>query len=264
MRVTRSLILPVLTGGLVLAALFWPATDRPVRAQQPTASTVRGTVDAAVTVRQETQQQLDGWAAERAALQARLRGAEADVAYLSERRQAARERVAALEERVAELTRRHAEAARLEVGLQDTLWVMLRQLERWVAGDLPFLPRERATRLASLREEVARPDVPLAEKLRRLLEALQIETQYGATTEVYPDRIAVDGDSLYVDVFRLGRLSLFWRTADGARIGEYDRARGAWVELPGRHRRAITQAIEMAERRRATELIELPLGRIAP
>ena len=56
---------------------------------------------------------------------------------------------------------------------------MLRRLEESVARDLPFLTEERSLRLASLRQELVRPDIAGAEKLRRLLEALQIEAQYG-------------------------------------------------------------------------------------
>ena len=125
-------------------------------------------------------------------------------------------------------------------------------------------PEERAARLASLRLELARPDVSGAEKLRRLLEALQIEAGYGSTAEVYQERIVVAGDSLHVDLLRVGRLSLFWRTPDGRRVGEYDRVAAEWTELPGKYKRSIARAMEMTTRRRAFDLIALPIGRISP
>jgi hypothetical protein len=225
---------------------------------------VEATIDSTIGIRQATQQQADTWSSDRAALAQRYRAAEASIAYLTERRRLAADRLGGLEGRVGELQRRLAESARLQTGLEDTLGVFFARLEAWVASDLPFLPAERHLRLDHLRQELARPEVPPSEKLRRLLEAFQIEAQYGGTAEVYQDRVLVGADSLFVDVLRLGRLSLFWRTPDGARAGEYDRAAGAWVDLPGKHHRAIGLAMEMAERRRTVDLVSLPLGRIRP
>ncbi len=221
-------------------------------------------VDDTVDIQQQTQQRQEDWAAERSDLLVRYREAKANVQYLTERVALESEKSAALDERIAELRRRLAESQRLAASVQDTMNAVLVRLEDWFARDLPFLPAERATRLASLREELVRPDVASAEKLRRLLEALQVEAGYGATVEVYQDQIELMGEDLFVDVLRLGRLSLFWRTSDGKRVGEYDRGSGCWVELPGKHNRSIMLAMEMASRMRPVELINLPLGRIAP
>jgi hypothetical protein len=250
---------------ITLGALVWLLLIVPALSQTLPETTPAGlakTVDGIVEIRQQTQSAKNEWATERAELRGRYRGACANVDYLASRKALLEQRVAALEERIAELRRRLEESGRLEVSLQDTLSAVLQRLERSVARDLPFLPDEREARLTSLRGELVRPDVDPAEKLRRLLEALQIEAQYGGTVEVYQDRIDVAGDSLFVDVLRLGRLSVFWRTPDGKRAGEYDRARGEWTDLARKHHRSIGQAMEMATRMRPVELITLPIGRI--
>ena len=110
---------------------------------------------------------------------------------------------------------------------------------------------------------MARPDVTSAEKLRRLLESLLVEAGYGSSVEVTEERIEVDGEELYVDLLRIGRLSLFWMTPDGERVGEYERGAAAWKELDSRHKRSVTAAMEMATRMRPVELLALPLGRIS-
>jgi hypothetical protein len=249
--------------------LLWPAgwpgvASQDAPAQEPTPAQVQSTVEGTIDIRQATQADADAWAAERADLVQRWRHAQARIEQLGGRRRLTADRLRGLEDRVAELERRLEESARLVAGLQDTLVTLLARLETHVAEDLPFLPDERGMRLEHLREELVRPEVEPSEKLRRLLEALQIEAQYGASAEVYQDRIAVGADTLFVDVLRLGRLSLFWRTPDGTRAGEYDRAGQRWVELPAGVRRPIGLAIEIAERRRPVELIALPLGRIRP
>jgi hypothetical protein len=141
--------------------------------------------------------------------------------------------------------------------------VVFEDLEDWVGRDLPFLLDERNHRLDLLRSELVRPDVTGAEKLRRILEALQIEAGYGNTVEVDQQKIVVSGEEIFVDMLRLGRVSVFWRTPDGKRVGEWDRGTAHWVELPGKYRRSIGYAMEMASRTRPIELISLPLGRIA-
>ncbi len=217
-----------------------------------------------VSTRQDTQDHLDDWAEQKADLTSRFRSARANVDWLQSRRSDELEKVAALEERIAEMKRRLTEARRLESSIQDSLMVILVKLEKTVRNSSPFLPEERNLRLDSVRRDLVQPDVPSAEKLRRLLEALQVEAGYASTVEVYQDRIEIEGQDIHVDILRLGRLSLFWRTSDGSRVGHYDRAANCWAELPGRHGHAIARAMEMATRMRPMDLIDLPLGRIQP
>ena len=140
--------------------------------------------------------------------------------------------------------------------------VIFRRLEESVAVSLPFLPAERAGRLAVVGDELVRPDVTSAEKLRRLLEALQVVAGYGSTVNVYQDVLDMGLEDIHADVLRIGRVALFWRTPDGERVGSYDQAAYRWIELPGGDKRRIGMAMEMAARMRQIELIDLPLGRI--
>jgi len=244
-------------GGLVVLAMV--LTGATLQAQD-----VPTTVDETIETRLLTQQEKDQWSAEKAQLVQRFRAAQANVTWLENRRGDELARVEALEGRVAEFQRRLGEADRLEGSMQDSLEVVLDRLADSIDRGLPFLPTERAARLEQVRAELAKPDVSSAEKLRRLLEALQIEASYAASVEVYQDRIQVDAQDVHADILRLGRLSLFWRTPDGARVGVYDPAAGVWTELSGAHKRRITRAMEMATRMRPVEIIDLPLGRITP
>jgi hypothetical protein len=222
------------------------------------------TVDKTVTTHQETQKKQDTWASEQAELTLRYWNAKANIDYLEKRKAYEETEVKALEGGIAELERRLVESIRLNESLQDTLNAVVGRLEAFVNRDLPFLMEERAARLASLKDEVARPDVTGAEKLRRVLEALQVEANYGNTVEVYQEQVRVGEEDIFADMLRIGRVSVFWRTPDGKRVGEYDRATGKWVELDGKYVRPVNMTVEMASRIRPTELVELPLGRIEP
>jgi hypothetical protein len=225
---------------------------------------IKKTVDSTLTIERETQQRQERWAAERNEFIARYKTAKAAIGYLAERKATTEERLAGIESAAAELERSLRESSRLQRNLQDTLGAIYTRLEHEVRSDLPFLSAERETRLVSLKSELARPAEAGGEKLRRVLEALQVETSYGSGVEVTQERIVRSSDTLFVDLLRLGRLSLYYRTTDGKKIGEYDRGSGTWRELPGKYARNIGLAIDMATRTRPVEIVSLPIGRIQP
>jgi Protein of unknown function (DUF3450). len=168
----------------------------------------------------------------------------------------------AREEQIAETLRMIKEAARIHEELQSYLETVVTRLEGWIKKDVAFLSEERTDRLASIKEMLDRQDKPLAEKYRRVMEALQIETEYGRTVEVYQKTIELEEKPRLVDVLRVGRLSLFCRTPDGKLAGAFDQRNQKWAVLPSKYRREINKAADVAGRRRTIELTKLPIGRL--
>ena len=215
-----------------------------------------------IEIRRQTQKKEDAWAWKKTELMARYRSLKAQQEHLEKVRLKIERALSAQKARVAELERKIRESARIREELQSYLESVVTQLDEFIKKDLPFLLKERSTRLASINETLALPDKPAAEKYRRVMEALQVETEYGRTVEVYQDTIDLNGQSVLVDILRLGRLSLFYQTPDGRVIGHYDRAAGKWTPLPSTYRREINRAVEMARRERTIDLVKLPIGRI--
>lgn len=152
-------------------------------------------------------------------------------------------------------------------GTQQAVLPMLQRmvdsLERFVELDLPFQPEERAERLAQLRDLMNRADVSLAEKYRRVLEAYQIESEYGRSLEAWRGSL-VDGEmTRVVDFLRLGRLMLFYQTLDGREQGYWDPQAQAWVGLPSRYQRSLEQGLRIARQQQTPVMLRLPLPPVA-
>ena len=154
------------------------------------------------------------------------------------------------------------ESRLLEASLEDTLLGVLRRLDRAVAQDPPFLELERTHRLSTVRRELGDPAATPADKLRRVLEALLIETGYGGIMELHQERISVGGEELTCELLNVGRLALFWLTPDEKRGGVWNPATRAYEELDGGELESVRRAAQMASRRRAVGVQKLPLGRV--
>jgi len=226
------------------------------------AERIRRTVEQTVDVQQKTQEKRDAWERKKQELIAQYRSLEAEKDHLVEARNRAEATFAAARKRVEEAERKVRETARIREGLESYLGSVIDRLDEFIRRDLPFLPKERADRIASIRHLLAQPEVPVAEKYRRVMEALQVETEYGRTVEVYKDTIELKGQPVLVGILRLGRLSLFFETPDGRLVGEYNPAKKQWCLLSSSYRRDINKAVEMARRERTIELVRLPIGRI--
>lgn len=138
---------------------------------------------------------------------------------------------------------------------------MVDRLEQFVQLDLPFFEDERTERVAELQLMLEDPNVSVAQKMRRVLEAYMIEIEYGRNDEAYTGQLALEDGSLQqVNFLKLGRIAMMYQTNDTAgNSGVWDAENGEWIHLGSRHRNAIRQALRMANQTVAPELVLLPL-----
>ncbi|MEX2122475.1 MAG: DUF3450 domain-containing protein [Woeseia sp.] len=155
---------------------------------------------------------------------------------------------------IASLTAQIAGLEGTAAAMQPLLDKMFASLDQFVAGDLPFLMEERSARMDTLRLLMAEEGA-LSEKFRRLLEAYQIEIEYGRTMNAYPGKL---DDGREVFFVHLGRVSLMYRTTDGEETAYWDADAGGWV-VDGDYTRAVEEALEMAEEAVAPDLVTLPV-----
>jgi len=136
---------------------------------------------------------------------------------------------------------------------------MIKALEQFVKLDIPFHMEERTQRVASLREMMDRADVSMADKYRRVLEAYQIENEFGRTIDSYRGKVQAGGNELAVEFLRVGRVSLVYRTLNGSEYGVWDVNSGSWQTLDKRYEREIVAALRIAKEQAAPNLIRVPV-----
>ncbi len=142
--------------------------------------------------------------------------------------------------------------------VQPLMDKMVRALDQFIALDVPFLIEERTARVSNLKNIMARSDVTISEKYRLILEAYQIELEYGRTLEAYAGTLNAGDERRTVEFVRLGRLSLMYRTLDGSETGYWDASQKTWVE-DNSYAAAVELAIRVANQDGAPELLTVPV-----
>jgi hypothetical protein len=136
---------------------------------------------------------------------------------------------------------------------------MLDSLEKFIALDLPFLSEERTLRLTKLKEMILRADVTNAEKFRRIIEAYQIENEYGNTIEAYRADLNLAGEINSVDYLRLRRVALYYQRFDGSETGYWNKEQEQWITLSSVYRNAVRDGLRIARKETAPDLLTLPI-----
>jgi hypothetical protein len=105
-----------------------------------------------------------------------------------------------------------------------------------------------------------RADVTISEKYRRILEAYQIELDYGRSLDTYQAKLpGTEGEGeKTVDFVRLGRVSLMYQTPDGNETGYWNQNTRQWV-VDDDYKEAVLKAIKVAKKLGAPDLLEVPV-----
>lgn len=142
--------------------------------------------------------------------------------------------------------------------VQPLMLQMVDTLERFIELDVPFLLDERTRRVQNLKALMPRADVAISEKYRLILEAYQIELDYGQSLDAYEGRLGTGPDARTVEFAQLGRVSLMYRTLDGSETGYWDANQKTWV-VDDSYAEAIEKAIRVANGDDTADLLTVPV-----
>ncbi|MBP9599840.1 MAG: DUF3450 domain-containing protein [Desulfobacter sp.] len=223
---------------------------------------IQAPVHEAVGIEQKTQAREVNWRTEKEKKTLVFEALEKELAMLEKELNTEAARRTALISSIIRKTKQIEDLAEIEGQMSPFLCDLLDKIKEINARDLPFLQEERQKRIQALEELNANPQVPVSEKFRKLMEALLVETEYGTTIEAYQQTIPLSGEETLVNIFRLGRLRLFYQTLDKQECGFFNPAQKVWEPLGNTHLKTIQAAIDMGLKHKPVEILTLPIGRI--
>lgn len=245
---------------VILATLM---LSMPLFAQQvdPIIETSRGSVNDTA----QSQEQIDQVDARIQALLSDFRANLKQLEQLNRYNASQRRQVDAQRREIASLQEDINNIASLQRAVQPLMEDMVNGLEGLVEADVPFLINERRDRVERLRQIMEDPERSPAQRYRLIVEAYQIENEYGRTIESYRGNIDVDGRSYEnVEFLRIGRVALVFKTDDDDILKYFNVDSRRWMDLDKSFLPAIKRGSRVAREQIPPELMYIPVGAPEP
>ncbi len=165
--------------------------------------------------------------------------------------------------RIADIEASMADVTVIQRQITPLVERMLSGLEQFVDLDVPFHIGERRDRVAQLRANMNASNQTSAELFRQVLEAYKIENEYGRKIDAYETSIDIDGSgqARKVDIFRVGRIALLYKTPDGESAGRWNNESRQWEELDSASwSSALQTGIRIARNQAVKDILQLPIS----
>lgn len=138
---------------------------------------------------------------------------------------------------------------------------MARSLKSFVDIDLPFNTTERQERMAYIQESLSSADTDLTEKFHLIVEAYQIENEYGRKLDHFEEIILIDNTPYEVDVLRVGRIAMVAQTKDTKTSAYWNNNSEQWEALDNtQYRSSIREGIKIAKKQASIDIVSLPIN----
>ncbi|MGF1905076.1 DUF3450 domain-containing protein [Aliivibrio salmonicida] len=145
-------------------------------------------------------------------------------------------------------------------GVVPLMYKMIDGLKQTVKNDKPIRIEQRNLRIEKLETMMTVANVSDAEKYRRILEAYQIELDYGIKLGVYQGRITLDDKTIEANILYLGRISLIARNFNQDKYWAWDQKEKAWRLLDSSLNSDLNHAYAVANKDVAPSLLTLPVS----
>jgi hypothetical protein len=102
-------------------------------------------------------------------------------------------------------------------------------------------------------------NVSVSEQFRLVLEAYEIEANYGTVFGVYQSEIDFGGQKLTADFVHMGRISLVAQSLDMKNAWVWNNGSRAWDVLGDEYLSSVTDAVRMARKQLPLDMTKLPI-----
>lgn len=144
-------------------------------------------------------------------------------------------------------------------GIVPLMFRMIDSLDKFIDLDIPINLVERKQRVERLREIMSSSNVTVSEQFRQVIEAYQIENEYGTRIQSYQSTLDDNGTEVTVDFFNLGRTALLALSLDQTTAWVWDNDARKWEQLGDEYLKSVVDAVKMAQGIIPADLIKLPI-----
>ena len=144
-------------------------------------------------------------------------------------------------------------------GVVPLMYKMIDTLEKFVDLDVPMNIEARKERIAGLRTIMGDSNVSVSEQFRLVLEAYEIEANYGTVFATYQTELDLGGQKLTADFVHMGRIALVAQSLDMKNAWVWNNDSRSWDVLDAEYLKPVTDAIRMARNEIPKDLTKLPV-----
>jgi hypothetical protein len=144
-------------------------------------------------------------------------------------------------------------------GVVPLMYKMIDTLDKFVDLDVPMKIDSRKERIAGLRDVMGDSNVSVSEQFRLVLEAYEIEANYGTVFSVYQGELDLGSQKLTADFVFMGRIALVAQSLDMKNSWVWNNESRSWDALGDEYLNPVTDAIRMARNQIPKDLTKLPI-----
>ena len=220
-------------------------------------------MSSAIEIEAQAQKKAEDWAVGKEDLVLEIRDVQTTIAWYEYNIKKYQIYIDRLNRNIDVLRAKKLEARKVREGLEPYLEnVAVDGLEAFIASDLPFDTEDRNLRIELLRNVMNDPHNTLAEKLRKVVEALEIEARFGQEATSTDETLVLNGVETDVTILRYGRLAMFYQSLDGESVGWWNDQAKTWEPIDDSFARGIKRALAMTRGERGVDLIQVPIGAV--
>jgi hypothetical protein len=139
------------------------------------------------------------------------------------------------------------------------MYKMIETLEKFVELDVPMAIDTRKERIEGLRTVMSDSNVTTSEQFRLVLEAYEIEANYGTAFESYQGELDLGDRTITADFVHMGRIAFVAQSLDMKNSWVWNNESRAWDKLDDSYLKAVKETIAMARKQLPMDLTKLPV-----
>jgi len=147
----------------------------------------------------------------------------------------------------------------IKQGVVPLMYKMIKTLETFIELDVPMNIERRRERLANLHGVMSNSNVTTSEQFRLVLEAYEIETEYGTIFDTYQAEIDLGDTRLTANFVHMGRIAFIAQSLDAKHAWLWNNDSRSWEELGDEYMKPVKDAIAMANKQLPIDLTKLPI-----